>query len=180
VDLREAMTAGRFRPDLYYRLSVVELTIPPLRERIEDIPLLFEYFAASAMAAHGRDPGPIPSATMNLLMTHSWPGNVRELRNAAERYALGLVEPLIAGLPEAGDSRSLAQQVEMFERALIERCLVETGGRISEVIERLDIPRRTLSEKMTRLGIDRRRFRTHDGPNPADDSAPIGGKLPIR
>lgn len=180
VDLREAMSTGRFRPDLYYRLSVVELTIPPLRERIEDIPLLFEYFAASAMVAHGRDPGPIPSATMNLLMTHSWPGNVRELRNAAERYALGLTEPLIAGLPDAGDGRSLAQQVEVFERALIERCLVESGGRITEVIERLDIPRRTLSEKMVRLGIDRRRFRTHDGQNPADDSAAVGGKLPVR
>jgi two-component system, NtrC family, C4-dicarboxylate transport response regulator DctD len=180
VDLRDAMTAGRFRPDLYYRLSVVELTIPPLRERIEDIPLLFEYFAASAMVAHGRDPGPIPSATMNLLMTHSWPGNVRELRNAAERYALGLTEPLIAGLPDMGDGRSLAQQVEVFERALIERCLVESGGRISTVIDRLDIPRRTLSEKMVRLGIDRRRFRTHDGQNPADDSPTMGGKLPVR
>jgi two-component system C4-dicarboxylate transport response regulator DctD len=180
VDLREAMSTGRFRPDLYYRLSVVELTIPPLRERIEDIPLLFEYFAASAMVAHGRDPGPIPSATMNLLMTHSWPGNVRELRNAAERYALGLTEPLIAGLPDAGDGRSLAQQVEVFERALIERCLVESGGRISTVIDRLDIPRRTLSEKMVRLGIDRRRFRTHDGQNPADDSTTVGGKLPVR
>ena len=117
---------------------------------------------------------------MNLLMTHSWPGNVRELRNAAERYALGLTEPLIAGLPDAGDGRSLAQQVEVFERALIERCLVESGGRISAVIERLDIPRRTLSEKMVRLGIDRRRFRTHDGQNPADDSTTVGGKLPIR
>ena len=180
VDLREAMSTGRFRPDLYYRLSVVELTIPPLRERIEDIPLLFEYFTASAMAAHGRDPGPIPSATMNLLMTHSWPGNVRELRNAAERYALGLTEPLIAGLPDAGDGRSLAQQVEVFERALIERCLVESGGRISTVLDRLDIPRRTLSEKMVRLGIDRRRFRTHDGQNPADDSTTVGGKLPVR
>jgi two-component system C4-dicarboxylate transport response regulator DctD len=180
VDLRDAMSAGRFRPDLYYRLSVVELTIPPLRERIEDIPLLFEYFAASAMAAHGRDAGPIPPATMNLLMAHSWPGNVRELRNAAERYALGLTEPLIAGLPDAGDGRSLAQQVEVFERALIERCLVESGGRISTVIERLDIPRRTLSEKMVRLGIDRRRFRTQDGQNPADDSTTVGGKLPVR
>ena len=74
----------------------------------------------------------------------------------------------------------LAQQVEVFERALIERCLVESGGRISTVIERLDIPRRTLSEKMVRLGIDRRRFRTHDGQNPADDSTTVGGKLPVR
>jgi two-component system C4-dicarboxylate transport response regulator DctD len=113
-------------------------------------------------------------------MTHSWPGSVRELRNAAERYALGLSEPLISGQAEVDAHRSLAQQVELFERALIERCLVETGGRISAVIERLDIPRRTLSEKMARLGIDRRRFNTSDGPNPADESSIMGGKLPIR
>ena len=116
---------------------------------------------------------------MNMLMAHSWPGNVRELRNAAERYALGLGEPLISPHQQDDDRLSLAQQVEMFERALIERCLVESGGRISAVIERLDIPRRTLSEKMTRLGIDRRRFVNSDRPNSADESAPIGGKLPI-
>jgi two-component system C4-dicarboxylate transport response regulator DctD len=113
-------------------------------------------------------------------MAHNWPGNVRELRNAAERYALGLAEPLIATQPEADGGHSLAQQVEMFERALIERCLVETGGRISAVIERLDIPRRTLSEKMVRLGIDRRRFKVSDGQNPAGDSSTMGGKLPTR
>jgi two-component system C4-dicarboxylate transport response regulator DctD len=178
VDLRAASAAGRFRSDLYYRLSVVELLVPPLRDRIEDIPLLFEYFAVSAAAAHGRDPRPLSSTNMNMLMAHSWPGNVRELRNAAERYALGLGEPLIPHQQD-DDRLSLAQQVEMFERALIERCLVESGGRISAVIERLDIPRRTLSEKMTRLGIDRRRFVNSDRPNSADESAPIGGKLPI-
>ena len=160
VDLRAASSDGRFRSDLYYRLSVVELTIPPLRERIEDVPLLFEYFAASAAAAHGRELRPVTSATLNMLMTHSWPGNVRELRNAAERYALGLSGPLMPQASDTGSERlSLAQQVEAFERALIERCLTETGGRISAVIERLEIPRRTLSEKMVRLGIDRQRFR---------------------
>ena len=133
--------------------------VPPLRERIEDIPLLFEYFATSAAAAHGRDLRPIASTTMTMLMAHSWPGNVRELRNAAERYALGLSDAVLPRQQAADDERlSLAQQVEAFERALIERCLVETGGKISAVMERLDIPRRTLSEKMARLGLDRRRF----------------------
>jgi two-component system C4-dicarboxylate transport response regulator DctD len=181
VDLRGASNEGRFRSDLYYRLSVAELTIPPLRERIEDVPLLFEYFAASAATAHEREPRPVTSAVLSMLIAHPWPGNVRELRNAAERYALGLPGPLMPQPPEPGGERlSLAQQVEAFERALIERCLAETGGRISAVLERLNIPRRTLSEKMVRLGIDRQRFRTSDGPNAADDSGGIGGKLPNR
>lgn len=180
-DLRSATADGRFRSDLYYRLSVAELTIPPLRDRIEDIPLLFDYFAASAAAAHKREPRPVPPITMSMLMSHSWPGNVRELRNAAERHVLWLADTL--GPYEAmplGARPSLAQQVEAFERALIERCLLESGGRISAVTERLDIPRRTLGEKMMRLGIDRRRFRAGDGPNVAEDSQAVGGKLPIR
>jgi two-component system C4-dicarboxylate transport response regulator DctD len=179
VDLRSACAEGRFRPDLYYRLSVVEVMIPPLRQRIEDVPLLFEFFAASAALAHGREPRPVPSALSNKLMTYDWPGNVRELRNASERYALGLAEPLWP-LQGDGERLSLAQQVEVFERSVIERCLLETGGRIGALIERLDIPRRTLNEKMTRLGIDRRRFVNSDGLETADDSSRVGEKLPKR
>jgi len=181
IDLRAASAESGFRRDLYYRLSVVELVVPPLRERPEDIPLLFEYFAASAAQAHGRQLRPVSAATVNLLMAHHWPGNVRELRNAAERYALGLDEGF-APRPSVteGARSSLAQQVEAFERALIERCLLETGGKISAVMERLDIPRRTLSEKMVRLGLDRRRFVEATGPNSADEPETIGGKPPIR
>src|SRR5438270_10139631 len=90
VDLHKASDEGRFRSDLYYRLSIVELVVPPLRTRKEDIPLLFTYFAASAAHAHGRELRPVSAATVNMLMAQDWPGNVRELRNAAERYALGL------------------------------------------------------------------------------------------
>jgi len=181
LDLRAASSDGRFRSDLYYRLSVAELTIPPLRDRIDDVPLLFEYFAASAAAAHERELRPITSATLTMLLSHQWPGNVRELRNAAERYALGLPGPLMPQSADATSERlSLAEQVEAFERALIERCLSETGGKISAVLERLKIPRRTLSEKMVRLGIDRQRFKTSDGPIAAEDAATIGGKLPNR
>jgi two-component system C4-dicarboxylate transport response regulator DctD len=180
-DLREASAGGHFRQDLYYRLSVVELTVPPLRDRIEDIPLLFDYFASSAAAVHEREPRPLTAATMNMLMAHDWPGNVRELRNAAERHALGLADALAPYEEGArGERKSLAQQVEAFERTLIERCLLETGGRIAAVTERLDIPRRTLSEKMARLGIDRRRYRTGDGPNIADEIPRLSGKLPTR
>jgi two-component system, NtrC family, C4-dicarboxylate transport response regulator DctD len=180
IDLRRASAEGRFRLDLYYRLSVVELAIPPLSERREDIPLLFEYFAASAAQAYGRELKPLSSATLNWLMTHAWPGNVRELRNAAERYALGIAEAFTTQPSSEGARLSLAQQVETFERTVIERCLAETGGRISAVMERLDIPRRTLSEKMARLGLDRRRFVESVGPNTASESQATGGKLPTR
>src|SRR5262245_25751696 len=112
ADLRAAGD-GRFRSDLYYRLSVVELTIPPLRERIEDVPLLFEYFAASAATTHERELRPVTSAVLSMLIAHPWPGNVRELRNAAERYALGLPGPLMPQPPEPGGDRlSLAQRSE--------------------------------------------------------------------
>jgi two-component system C4-dicarboxylate transport response regulator DctD len=171
ADLRAASAEGRFRLDLYYRLSVVELAIPPLRARPEDIPLLFEYFASSAARTHGREPRPVSVATAQMLTTHHWPGNVRELRNAAERYALGLAETFTARRPAAEGTRlSLAQQVEAFERAVIERCLEETGGKISAVMERLDIPRRTLSEKMVRLGLERRQFAEPAGPKVAHAS----------
>src|SRR5215468_7297851 len=176
VDLRKATAENRFRADLYYRLSVVELTIPPLKDRIEDVPLLFEYFATSAAAMHRREPRPITPSAMNMLMAHAWPGNVRELRNAAERYSLGMPDPLLPGDDaSAGGPLSLAQQVDAFERKVIERALAESGGKISAVMEQLDIPRRTLSEKMARFGLDRRRFLEPGRQNHADEVGPTGG-----
>src|SRR3954469_15082424 len=118
-DLRKASDESRFRHDLYYRLAVVELTLPPLRERKEDIPLLFEYFASSAAETHGREMRPVSAATVSALMAQDWRGNVRELRNAAERYALGIGAKVAAEEPK----RSLAEQVDEFERTVIERSL---------------------------------------------------------
>lgn len=179
IDLRKATNDGRFRPDLYYRLSVVELAVPPLRERKEDVPLLFEYFAGLAAQAHGREMRPVSASIVSALMAQDWPGNVRELRNAAERYALGLggVTPRL----KTEDAKlSLAEQVEAFERTVIERALAESGGRITTVMEQLDIPRRTLSEKMTRLGLDRERFLEGDRPKPAASAGISGGSSPKR
>lgn len=167
IDLHKASDEGRFRSDLYYRLSVVELAVPPLRERKEDIPLLFEYFAATAAEAHGREIRPVSAATVSTLMAQEWRGNVRELRNAAERYALGL-GGIGTKTPAEELKLSLANQVDAFERALIERSLAESGGRIASVMERLGIPRRTLNEKMARFGLDRQRFAEGDRPISAD------------
>jgi two-component system C4-dicarboxylate transport response regulator DctD len=178
IDLRKASDEGRFRSDLYYRLSVVELVVPPLRERKEDIPLLFTYFASSAAEAHRRELRPVSAATMGMLMAQSWPGNVRELRNAAERHALGLGG--FTAQPAGETKLSLAEQVDAFECALIERSLAEAGGRISSVMERLDVPRRTLSEKMARFGLDRQRYVDADRPNSAHEVEAVGGKPPKR
>jgi two-component system C4-dicarboxylate transport response regulator DctD len=179
IDLRQASSTGRFRSDLYYRLSVVELTIPSLRERREDIPLLFEYFASLAAEAHDRERPPLTAATRDVLMSHTWPGNVRELKNAAERFALGLGRSVTLG-PVSPESEplSLAERVEAFERSVIEHCLAETGGKLTTVMERLGLPRRTLSEKMARYGLDRRRFAEQNRPDSADQNEVVGGKLP--
>lgn len=163
-DLRAAGDEGAFRSDLYFRLSVVELHIPPLRERREDIPLLFAWFVAEAAKAHGREPKPVRPALIEGLIDYDWPGNVRELRNAAERHALGLGgSALPVSHVDEMDGVPLARQVEAFEKRVIERALAESGGRVAEVIDRLGVPRRTLNEKMAKLGIARHDFAGSDG-----------------
>ncbi|KMO36374.1 C4-dicarboxylate ABC transporter [Methylobacterium variabile] len=160
VDLRAQVEAGLFRADLYYRLGVAELRIPPLRERREDIPLLFEHFASLAAEAHGRAMRPLGARLVQDLVEQPWPGNVRELRNAAERYAFGLDRHGAAPEPEPEGSGplSLANQVEAFERDLIRQALQRTQGNIAEVMRLLDLPRRTLNEKMQRYGLSRGDF----------------------
>lgn len=89
-DLDEASKAGEFRSDLYYRLNVVTLELPPLRERREDILQLFEHFTQQSALRFDRALPELDNQTLSNLMSHDWPGNVRELRNVAERFALGL------------------------------------------------------------------------------------------
>ncbi|MBE7197796.1 MAG: sigma-54-dependent Fis family transcriptional regulator [Parafilimonas terrae] len=158
VDLREHAAAGQFRTDLYYRLGVAELHIPPLRERREDIPLLFVHFASRAAEAHGRVMRPLSGRLIQDLTGRPWPGNVRELRNAAERYAFGLDRPHDA--PEAAEDaiRPLAARVEAYERNLIRQALTQAEGNIAEAMRLLDLPRRTLNEKMQRYGLNRGDF----------------------
>ncbi|WP_431855979.1 sigma-54-dependent transcriptional regulator [Azospirillum sp.] len=165
VDLLAASEAGRFRADLYYRLNVAELHIPPLRDRGEDIPLLFDFFAAEFAALHGREPRPLEPVDVDALLAHDWPGNVRELRNLAERHVLTLGRGGVAALLRrrpVGEAdigrRSLPEQVDAYEKRLIEQALTRCRGDIKAVIDLLGIPRRTLNEKMARHGLERQSF----------------------
>ncbi|MCF7200536.1 sigma-54-dependent transcriptional regulator [Pseudomonas oligotrophica] len=156
-DLLEEVRAGRFREDLLYRLNVAELHIPPLRERREDIPLLFEHFARQAAERNGRQAPALAPAELARLLAHDWPGNVRELINAAERHALGLGAPVPAAGPGAAVAagQSLAEQMEAFEAQCLHNALQQCRGNIGEVMSLLQLPRRTLNEKMQRHGLSR-------------------------
>lgn len=158
VDLLEAAEQGRFRHDLYYRLSVVCLRIPPLRERREDIPLLFHHFLLVAGHRYQQEVTMPTGPQMNVLLSYGWPGNVRELRNFAERYVLlgrqfdWSLERMLSD-EETVHKSSLPQQVDCFERSLIEHALVSAGGSIKDVMTILDIPRKTLYDKMRKYGL---------------------------
>ncbi|AZD04088.1 sigma-54-dependent transcriptional regulator [Pseudomonas chlororaphis] len=154
-DLLDEARAGRFREDLAYRLNVAQLRLPPLRERREDIPLLYEYFAHAAAERLGRSVAPLGGAQLSRLLSHDWPGNVRELANVAERQVLGLGEPE----PETIDSgQSLAAQQEAFEAQCLRAALTRHKGDIKAVLVELQLPRRTFNEKMQRHGLAREMF----------------------
>jgi two-component system C4-dicarboxylate transport response regulator DctD len=154
VDLKEWSEQQKFRSDLYYRLNLIVLNLPPLRERREDIPLLFEHFMLGAAARYKRDAPQVPGALMRTLMAHDWPGNVRELRNIAERFVLGLAGGA-DGLLSARSMTALplADQVGAFERAVIEQELRKAGGSVSEVGIALGVPKQTLYYKMQKYGL---------------------------
>jgi two-component system C4-dicarboxylate transport response regulator DctD len=163
-DLKSAAEAGRFRRDLYYRLHVGEIVLPPLRERSEDIPLLFQHFVADAAQRHGREPPPIQGHDMAALLAHDWPGNVRELRSCAERFAIGLERPaarLFGTMEIATESGPvpegrLATRLAAVERELIAAAIRESQGDMARAAANLGLPRRTLNEKMLRHGMSRR------------------------
>jgi two-component system C4-dicarboxylate transport response regulator DctD len=154
-DLLEAARAGHFREDLAYRLNVAELRLKPLRERREDILLLFEHFAQAAAQRLDRSVPPLSDGQLARLLGHDWPGNVRELANAAERHALGLEAP---ELEAPGNAGSLQAQMEAFEAQCLRAALRQHRGEIKAVMEQLNLPRRTLNEKMQRHGLVREAF----------------------
>ena len=163
-DLRTEVQAGRFRDDLYYRLNVVPIRMPPLRDRLDDVPELVAHFLARH---HERTGAPIPVVTadaLGLLQRYRWPGNVRELANICERMAI-----LHAGLPIGEreirrmipdldgavqpDERPLNVRLDEYERALILHALETTQGSIADAARRLQTDRPNLYRRMRRLGI---------------------------
>ncbi|TXH68132.1 MAG: sigma-54-dependent Fis family transcriptional regulator [Thiothrix sp.] len=163
IDLKEAAERAEFRRDLYYRLNVVTLEVPPLRARREDIPMLFQHFMLIAAARSELEVPPLNSQALHVLLGHDWPGNIRELRNIAERYVLlgDAYSYDLAALMNASavpDGLSLAEQVACYEKTLIEQTLNRYNGNLKLVMEALDIPRKTLADKMKKYGLERGQF----------------------
>ncbi|MBB3102591.1 sigma-54-dependent transcriptional regulator [Azomonas macrocytogenes] len=169
-DLRQAADRGRFRADLYYRLNVAPLRIPPLRERQEDVLPLFQHFAETAATRHGLPIRTLTPAQRAPLLQHSWPGNVRELQNTAERFALGLELELdsVPGSTVASSvsytGGTLGEQVEAFERVLITAELARPHSSLRSVAEALGLPRKTLHDKLRKHGLS-----FADAGSPGDD-----------
>jgi formate hydrogenlyase transcriptional activator len=176
-DLQAAIGAGSFRSDLFYRLHVFPIAIPPLRERTEDIPLLVEYFVERYARKAGKRIESISKKTLKLLQSYPWPGNIRELQNVIERSVI-LCDTEIFSIDEnwlpreALVTENTKRQVELPRRLLaqeknmIEAALTETRGRVSGpsgAAARLGIPRSTLESKIRSLKINKNRFRSKPG-----------------
>lgn len=161
VDLAAESQAGRFRADLYYRLNMATIDLPPLRERNDDCVILFDHFLGEASRRFGRPAPALHPADINALVSHTWPGNVRELKAAADRFALGLgatgrsIGDMLGQRPPIQSGASLAERLAAYERHLIEAELDRHNDSIGATAEALQVPRRTLSEKMNRLGVRR-------------------------
>jgi formate hydrogenlyase transcriptional activator len=166
--LPAAVAAGTFRSDLYYRINVFPLEVPPLRHRKEDIPLLVEYFIGRYASKAGKKIASIEKKSLAYLESYSWPGNIRELQNIIERSVIlcdsdrfAVDESWLSVKPSA--SRRLPDDLSAQERERIEAALARTRGRVSGpfgAAVRLGIPASTLDSKIKSLRIDKRHFQT--------------------
>jgi PAS domain S-box-containing protein len=169
-DLKAAVTAGNFRSDLYYRLNVFPIAVPPLRDRKDDIPLLVEYLIERYASKTGKKIKHIQQKTLDLFKAYDWPGNIRELQNVIERAVIlcesetfsvddSWLQPEMARTSYA--SNGLARLDATREREMIESALAEARGRVagpSGAASKLGIPRSTLETKIKKLGINKYRF----------------------
>ena len=171
-ELAREVPAGRFREDLFFRLNVVPIRVPPLRERLDDLPRLVAHLATAAAEKCARPPRSFPDPTLRRLSAHAWPGNVRELANLVERLTIiggdGPVSPAEVDLtlgpvlhPPAQDPESsiahtsLTDALDAYERTLIERAVNAAFGNLAEAARRLDTDRANLYRRMRRLGLSR-------------------------
>jgi DNA-binding NtrC family response regulator len=164
VNLQQAVADGKFRDDLFYRLNVIEIRIPPLRERREDIPLLAHHFMERLSHELGKEVGDISEGALKVLMDYNWPGNVRELENAVERAMVtcrsqSLTEDDFSFLAQNGVTKHLAIPAGMtlaeMEKLLIQATLQRTSGNIKESAAVLGIDRSTIYEKIKKYEIPR-------------------------
>ena len=161
-DLLARAQQGSFRADLVYRLNVVNISLPALRERREDIPMLLEHFMLLAASRYDRPLPRLPQAQLRQLMARDWPGNVRELRNVAHALVLGVGPQWTsphAAPPDAnghpGSEPGLAETVEQFERSLIADALERHAGNVGQTAKALQIPKTTLVDKIRKHGLGR-------------------------
>jgi transcriptional regulator with GAF, ATPase, and Fis domain len=171
-DLKDAVAAGEFRSDLFYRLNVFPISVPPLRDRKDDIPLLVEYFTERYARKAGKKIRNIDKKTLELFLAYDWQGNIRELQNVIERAVIlcdaetlsvdkSWLQSVSGRSNQAGIG--LARPAAEQERKLIESALAESRGRIagpSGAAARLGVPRSTLETKIRRLGILKHRFKS--------------------
>jgi DNA-binding NtrC family response regulator len=183
-DLREAVEQGGFRPDLFYRLSVLPIRVPPLRERLEDLPLLAEHFLTESARRCKKAARALSPAALQALLRYPWPGNVRELENVIERAVIVAREPVITDvgpfLAPAGEAPptvdltlpfrdAKARVVEEFERAYVAGVLGLHGGKLSAAARHADMDNKNLWEKMVRYGL-----RARAAGEPPPDAASSG------
>ena len=160
ADLRAEVAAGRFRQDLLFRLNTIEIRVPPLRERREDVPLLAQQFLRSHSRRYRKDVAGFEPAALQALLDHPWPGNVRELDHAVERAALmatgNRVRPADLGLRPEGDGGGPpleAMSLEEVEGVLIRKALGRYGGNVSRAAEALGLSRSALYRRMEKYGL---------------------------
>jgi len=162
-DLHEEIEKGNFREDLYFRLNVIPLTVPPLRERKADIPLLVTHFLKSFAQQYGQKPKKLSKATLRSLIEYDWPGNVRELKNSIERFVImnptdtiDVKESLSfkGSRTDYSAYKTLREAREQFEKDFIVKKLQENNWNISKTAEDLEIERSNLHRKIKSLGIE--------------------------
>jgi len=169
-DLEAAVKEGTFREDLYYRLNVFSVYMPPLRERKPDIPLLADHFVEKYAAAHGKDVRRIATTAIDMLMSYHWPGNVRELENCIERAVLvcegGVIHahhlpPTLQTAEVSGTlpRRSLAEALASYEKDLIIDALKSARGNKAKAARLLDSTERIVAYSVRKHGIDTARFK---------------------
>lgn len=171
-DLARMVKEGQFREDLYYRLNVISIYLPPLRERKGDIPLIVDHFLQSASKQ-----AQVSSVALELLMAYSWPGNIRELQNTIERSAImsddGMIQPShipphVVGdlesqmvMPSLPESSSINERLREIEKGMIIQALRKTGGVQARAAELLGLTQRSMWHKIKKHNIDVRPFKTH-------------------